>query len=205
MQVQRRGLSPAPFLVFVLLIALGLSFMFTYNGITESKADFEIVKDNFSEALITRYSIVEDLTDILIRVEINKILEARETEDEDDDEVELEDTQFHVVKYLAEELVFEPMAYGKDDKRLELEQTIEEFRNINRLERIEDQFLALQFRNLIEQLESIEEESFNDMREQYNETALKYNEKISSFPNNLVALLSRTKRAEIFPKLEGNN
>lgn len=176
MQVERRkGLSVVPFVILIVLVFLGLSFMFTYNSIISLEEDVDESRANVNVDLQRRYDLIPNLVNIVKgyaehEQEIyDKLLNARAS------------------------LAGNPMDSGNAEIRQELEQGLGRLLALsedNPELKANEQFIAL-----MDQLEGTENRLATSRR-RYNEAAVEYNKKIRRFPANIVAGFMGAERVE---------
>ena len=175
MQVERRGLSVVPIVIFVLLIFMGLSFMFTYNSIISLEENVDEARGNVNVDLQRRYDLIPNLVNVVKgyaehEQEIyDKLLQARAS------------------------LAGNPMDSGNSEIRQELEQGLGRLLALsedNPELKANEQFVAL-----MDQLEGTENRLATSRR-RYNEAAVEYNKRIRRFPGNIVAGFMGAERVE---------
>lgn len=166
MQVERKSFSMVPIVILLILVFVGLSFMFTYNSIISLEENVDEARSNVNVDLQRRYDLIPNLVNVVKgyaehEQEIyDKLLQARAS------------------------LSGNPMSSGNEEIRRELEQGLGRLLALsedNPELKANEQFIAL-----MDQLEGTENRLATSRR-RYNEAAVKFNKRIRRFPGNIVA------------------
>lgn len=166
MQVERRGLSVVPIVILIVLIFIGLSFMFTYNSIISLEENVDEARGNVNIDLQRRYDLIPNLVNVVRAYaeheqEIyDKILRARAS------------------------LAGNPMDSGNEGARQEIESALGRLLALsedNPELKANEQYIAL-----MDELSGTENRLATSRR-RYNEAVIAYNKKIRRFPSNIVA------------------
>ena len=171
MQLQKKSLSIIPFLLLIIVIIIGLSFIFIYSAIDQWKTDSNVFSREVNSVLNERSNMLEAL-----------LKQVRELDGEMDEiSISFNGDMFLIFERIGEK----PLE--KVEEVVKLEQYYKQL--LNEVDKYDEIRNNERYVNIRLELESLDYSFIDD----YNRKAMEFNENISIFPYNIVAWSTRTK------------